>query len=84
MEKNNTTEDFGPIIGIIIVVILLVFGAFYLVRQRIEKSNEFKAIINQGEIATTSVSTSSDATSDIEKDANSMNFDDLGSGIDKL
>jgi hypothetical protein len=79
MEQNKQT-DFGSMIGIIIVVIILLVGAFYFVEQRIEKSREFQASINQGEIATTS----SDDVTDIEKDATSMNFDDLGSGIDNL
>jgi hypothetical protein len=68
--------------GIIIVLVLLVVGAFYIVRQRIEKQKEFQNTINQGEIATTSVP--SDEISDIEKDTNSMNFDNLGTGINNL
>ena len=84
METNKKTGEFGAMIGIIIVVVILLFGAFYFAGQRIEKSKEFQATINLGEIATTSTSTISDDISNIEKDINSMNFDDLGSGIDNL
>ena len=83
MELNKQ-KDFGAMIGIIIVVMMLIVGAFYFVTQRIQKSNEFKATMNLGGVATTSVSTSSDAIPDIEKDAMSMNFDNLGGGIDNL
>lgn len=82
MEKNKKIEDFGTMAGIIIVIIVLIIGAFYFVGQRIEKQKEFKNNMNLGEIATTS--SSSDEISSIEKDAKSMNFDNLGSGIDNL
>lgn len=82
MENNKT--DFGAMIGVIIVIIILIVGAFYFAGQRIEKSKEFQANINREVISTTSTSTLSDDISDIEKDANSMNFDDLGSGINGL
>ena len=76
--ENNKKTDFGAIIGIIIVIIILIIGAFYFVGQRIEKQKEFQTAI-QLEIATTS-----DEIADIESSANSMNFDDLGTGIDSL
>ncbi len=81
MENNKKTTDLGAIIGIMIVIVILLVGAFYFAGQRIEKSNEFKAAI-QKEIATTS--TSSDAVSDIEKDVNAVNTDGLGDGINSL
>jgi len=82
MEINKKMEDLGTMAGIVIVIIILIMGAFYFVGQRIEKSKEFQESINRAEINT--ISTSSDEISDIEKDINSMNFDDLGSGIDQL
>ena len=82
MENNKT--DFGAMMGVVIVIIILIVGAFYFAGQRIEKSKEFQANINQEVISTTSTSTLSDDISDIEKDASSMNFNDLGSGIDNL
>ena len=82
MEQEKQMNSFGTISGIIIVVILLLVGAFYFANQRIQKSNEFKASMQQAETATTS--TSSDEISDIQKDANSRNTDSLGSGINNL
>ena len=77
MEQNKQT-DFGTIIGIIIVIIVLIIGAFYFAGQRIEKQKEFQASIQQG------LSTTSDEITDIESTATSMNFDNLGTGIDNL
>ena len=75
--ENNKKTDFGTITGIIIVIIVLLVGALYFAQQRLEKQKEFQASLQNG-------STSSDELTDIQKDANSMNFDDLGSGIDNL
>ncbi len=84
--ENNKTSDFGTFAGIIIVIIILIVGAFYFVGQRMEKSREFQAAIQKevAAAASSSISTSSDEITDLEKEANSMNFDDLGTGIDSL
>ena len=82
MENNKQTIDFGTLSGIVIVVIILLVGAFYFAGQRIEKSKEFQANINLEKNMATS-GTSDDLPS-LEKDAQSMNFDNLGSGIDNL
>ena len=76
MENNKQNMDFGTMSGIIIVIIVLVVGAFYFAGQRIEKSKEF-----QENMAT---SGQTDDVSNIEEDAQSINFDNLGSGIDNL
>jgi len=81
MEENKKVTDLGTITGIIIVIIILLVGAFYFAGKRIEQSKEFQAAI-QKEMATTS--TSSDTISDIEKDANAVNINDLGAGIESL
>jgi len=81
MEENKKIEDWSAIAGVIIVIVILLVGAFYFAGQRIEKSKEFKAEIQKGMAP---ISTSSDAISDIEKDANSVNADNLGAGIENL
>ncbi len=81
MEENKKTTDFGPIIGIIIVIIILIVGAFYFAGKRIQQSKEFKAAI-QKELAASS--TPSDEVSDIEKDANAIDTNNLGAGIENL
>ena len=83
MENNNKTE-IGPILGIVIVIIILIFGAFYFAGQRIEKSKEFQNNMKLIETASTSAPSTLDDISSIEKDANSMNFDNLGTGINNL
>jgi len=81
MEENKKITDIGPIVGIIIVIIILLVGAFYFAGKRIDQSKEFQAAIEK-ELATTT--TSSDIISDIEKDAKSVDMTNLGAGIDSL
>lgn len=78
MEQNKQLNDFGAKIGIIIVIILLLIGAFYFVDQRIKQSNEYKTSLQEA------LSTSTDQISDIENDANSLNVDNLGTDINNL
>lgn len=78
MEQDKQSSGFGEIIGIIIVVLILLIGGLYFAKQRIEKSREFQAAMEQG------MSTTSDEILDIENSAASMNFDSLGTGIDTL
>jgi preprotein translocase subunit YajC len=78
MDKRKETEEFGAFTGIIIIVLLLLFGAFYFVKDRIEKQKEFRAMIEQNSLDM------SDDIVNIEYSATSMNFDGLGEGIDEL
>jgi CHASE3 domain sensor protein len=79
MEQNKQTNDFGAMTGIIVVIILLLIGAFYFAKQRMEQSRQFQNSINEA-IATTS----SDEVSDISADANALNVDNLGTDINNL
>lgn len=72
-EKSN---GIGGIAGIIIVIAILVIGGFYFVGQRIEKQKQFEATVNSA--------STSDEIVDLQKDASSTNFDNLGTGIDQL
>jgi hypothetical protein len=79
MEGQNNKSDIGPIIGIIIVILMLVIGAFYFYNQRIEKQKEItKANQQQEQII------NEEGLSTLENTANSLNFDNLGEGIDQL
>lgn len=82
MANDKEKKDLGTISGIIIVIIILLVGAFYIVGQRIQKSKEFQAKMNIEKYTATSAT--SDDISTIEKDAQSMNFDNLGTGINNL
>ena len=78
MDNNQKSTNFGSIIGIIVVILVLIIGAFYFAQQRIQKSTEFQTTLEQ-ELGTTS-----DEVADLENDVNSMDFDDLGKGIEDL
>ena len=56
MEENKQQkDDFGAMAGIIIVVILLLVGALYFGKQRIEQRKQFKSTLQE---ATSTISTS--------------------------
>lgn len=78
-EQEKQFSDFGAMTGVIIVIIVLLVGAFYFVGQRIEQSKKFQASINQEMVSTTS-----DEIADIESDANAIDLNSLGEGIDQL
>lgn len=82
MENNKQKEGLGSVIGIIIIIIVLLVGALYLVDQRIQKSKEFQATLNEGNLSSSTMM--SDEIVDIEKDTTSMDLNVLGSGIDSL
>lgn len=84
MNQNEKTEGYGAMIGILIVIVVLLFGGYYFVQQRMEKSEQFKAAINREIGTSTPLSDTPDEILNIESDAQSMNFDNLGSGIDSL
>ncbi len=71
-EENNI----GSSVGIIIVILILVIGGIYFFGQRIQKQKE----LQQQNVAT---DTTKEVT-DVQSDASSMNFDNLGNGIDQL
>lgn len=84
MNENKKTEEFGAMIGGVIIILILIVGAFYFAGQRIQKSKEFQASLNNAGITATSTASSSDDLSSIENDANSMDLNNLGSGINNL
>ena len=69
MDTQNQKEGVGAVIGIIIVVIIIVIGGIYFFNQRVQKQNQMAT---------------SDSVSSLQSDASSMNFDNLGSGVDQL
>jgi hypothetical protein len=64
MEPKNEKTEVGTIAGIIIVIIVLVIGAIYFFRQRIEKQQQIEAMIQNEQKLANSTSTSDEATVD--------------------
>ncbi|MDD4803784.1 MAG: hypothetical protein PHN69_01290 [Candidatus Pacebacteria bacterium] len=77
MEEQNEKNNIGPLVGIIIVILMLVIGALYFYNQSVEKQKELTNIRQQEQII------EEDITS-IENTANTLNFDELGEGIDQI
>ena len=82
MEGQNEKNNIGPLVGIIIVILMLVIGAFYFYNQSIQKQKEIQKITQQSQAEQTQV-TNEDITS-LDNDAKALNFDNLGEGIDKI
>ncbi len=51
--QNNQKNEIGTLSGILIVILMLVFGGIYFFGQRIEKQKEFQALQNQQNSTTT-------------------------------
>jgi len=77
MEEQNEKNNIGPLVGIIIVILMLVIGALYFYNQSVKKQKELTNIIQQEQVI------EEDITS-IENTANTLNFDELGEGIDQI
>ena len=75
MEENK--NNIGSLIGIIIVILMLIIGAFYFYNQSVEKQKNIQKINQQTQAE------NSDVTA-LESDAKTLNFDNLGDGIDKI
>jgi uncharacterized protein HemX len=81
MQKDGGNSEIGTIAGIIIVILVLVIGAVYFFKQRIEKQQQIEKTIQQVQTAEAS---SSDEIQAIQRDAATVDTKDLGSGIDQL
>ena len=77
MEGQNEKNNIGPLVGIIIVILMLVIGAFYFYNQSVEKQKEIKKITQQEQSQV-------DDVASLEATAKSLNFDKLGEGIDQI
>lgn len=77
MNKGNT----GPLVASIIVVLVLIVGGIYAIKERPLKVDTEEPINNEIQVLDTQ-GTSTELI-DIESDLNATNLDNLGSGIDK-
>jgi biopolymer transport protein ExbD len=78
MQEQDNKGNIGPLVGIIIVILMLVIGAFYFYNQSVEKQKEIQKITQQEQV------TNEEDIVSIENDAKTLNFDDLGEGIDQI
>lgn len=81
MNDLNEKSGAGAVIGAIIVIVVLLAGAFYFYGQRVEKQRQFDAMRKAAEANTATVS---DEIDSLLKEASSTNFDNLGKGIENL
>jgi len=79
MDKHEQTNEIGTISGILIITIMLILGGFYFFGQRIEKQKQFEVL--QQQMASSS---GPDDIKSIQNDAASLDFQNLGQGVDNL
>lgn len=77
MREQNDKNNVGTIVGIIIVILMLVIGAFYFYNEIIKRQKEIEKINKQNRAALEEITI-------FEEDLNSMEIDSLGKGIDEL
>ena len=77
--EEQTNKGIGPIAGTIIIIIVLIVGAFYFFGQRVEKQKQAGIQNQQNPIATTS-----DEIGTLQSDVNSLNVDKLGNSVNNL
>lgn len=81
-------HSFGPIIGSVIIVIILILGALYFWGQRVNKApaEQVPAQVQESQLQVeeTSAPVSSDEIESIESDLMSENFTDLEASISEI
>ncbi|MBU6370660.1 MAG: hypothetical protein KGH93_01060 [Patescibacteria group bacterium] len=77
MSEEKETSDIMTTIGIIIVILVLVVGAFYFFKARIAKQNQIAAL-------RASLASSSQDLNNIQNEATSLDFTNLDSGVKNL
>lgn len=82
MQKDGGNSEIGTVAGIIIVILVLVIGAVYFFKQRIEKQQQIEKTIQQ--VQTAEASSSDDTIESIKADAATIDTKDLGTGVDQL
>ena len=82
LEPEKKTTDIGSMIGIIVVLVVLLVGAFYFAEQRIQKQKEFQAVLNQVEISSTS--TFPNEMPGIENNINSTDINSTATGTNNI
>jgi len=78
MTNKDETNEIGTVSGILIIVTMLLFGGFYFFGQRIEKQKEAEALRQQ------MASSSQEDLNNIQNEATSIDFQNLGKGVDNL
>ena len=77
MGEQNDKNNIGTVAGIIIVILMLIIGAFYFYNEIIKRQKEIEKINEQNRAALEEITI-------FEEDLNSIEIDNLGKGIDEL
>lgn len=79
--EKNTSDTVGPLIGSVLIILIIIAGAFYLfstIRQKVDSQKETQAKVEEVQ------SSDSDEISDIEADINSTEVDSMNEDLESL
>jgi uncharacterized protein YpmB len=79
MKEKEQQNEIGTISGILIIILMVVLGGFYFFQQDMQRQKQIEALRQQ--IAS---STQPDDLNSIQNDATSLDFKNLGNGVDNL
>jgi len=77
----DTDKSYGPVIGLIIIILIIALGSVYFLGQRSDKMNDKIDSTQMEQITTQS---NSDEIADIEADLNSTEFSDLDAELNDI
>jgi len=80
-NENNNSEKIGPLIGSVIIILIIIAGAFYLfslIKEKVEVQKTEEQKVEQVD------QNNSDEISEIEADLNSTELDNLDSELEAL
>lgn len=80
-NETNNSEKIGPLIGSVIIILIIIAGAFYLfsiIREKVEVQKSEQQKVEQVE------QNQSDEISEIEADLNSTELENLDSELEAL
>ncbi len=69
-------KEVGAVSGIIIIILVLLVGGFYIFNQRIEKQKQIQAQIQNAE--------NTQEANTLSAEANAYSFDDLDAGVNTV
>jgi len=87
MEPTPNENSVGPIVAIILVLAMVVFGGVYFLKERKNDTTDMEQVssANVEEItATIQTQSSSDDSASIEEDLSNTNVEDLDNGVGDL
>jgi len=85
-ESPEKSKNVGAVIGVVIIIAILVVGAFYFWGKKIDEAGNPETILSEPDTTTESLLNQSDSTEipDIEADLNATDLDNLDAELQTI